>query len=111
VLEAAAAAGAPEELVGEADVAAHGAHGGAGHRRRTRTGMRVRVDRTVRRLGSWRPGIGRKRFAFARAAAAQIGARPDRKDDEALNTGPRARDVDGGGSRRDQIVGWAGGPR
>jgi len=32
VLEAAAAAGAAEELVGEPDVAAHGAHGGAGHR-------------------------------------------------------------------------------
>lgn len=32
MLEAAATAGAAEELVGEPDVAAHGAHGGAGHR-------------------------------------------------------------------------------
>jgi hypothetical protein len=39
VLEAAAAAGAAEELVGEPDVAAHGAHGGsAGHHRRRQPG-------------------------------------------------------------------------
>jgi hypothetical protein len=36
VLEAAAAAGAAEELVGEPDVAAHGAHGGAVHGRHGR---------------------------------------------------------------------------
>lgn len=50
MLEAAAAAGTAEELVGEADVAAHGAHGGAaGHRwRRPRKARLCGLDEAVR---------------------------------------------------------------
>ena len=101
MLVAAAAARAAEELVGEADVAAHGAHGGAGHRW-PRPETRARVDRMIcsRLLDSDAGGRGGCRDPFARWPQRK-GASGREEDDGALNTDPRARDVDGGEAGRD----------